>query len=75
MPDMWFETAEFLTHSAKGVVINVVVKGTSTENVAVELPWVILYIFDGDRFTHVEVFDIDQRDMALARFDELNRPA
>jgi hypothetical protein len=30
--------------------------------------------FDGDRVSRVETFDADQRDSALARFDELNRP-
>jgi len=73
IPDMWVEAPEFLTHSARGVVIKAVVKGTSTEGGAVELPWVILYLFDGDRVTHTETFDADQRDSALARFEELNR--
>ena len=30
-------------------------------------------LFDGDRVTRVETFDADQRDQALARFEELNR--
>jgi hypothetical protein len=34
----------------------------------------MLGLFDGDRLTHLETFDPDQRDLALARFDELTRP-
>lgn len=73
VPDLRFELAEVLAYSAKGVVNGVVVKGTSSEGVAVELPWVTLQIFDGDRVMHVETFDADQRELALARFEELNR--
>jgi hypothetical protein len=83
IPDMWIELAEFLTHSARGVVTNIVVKGTTAEGAAIELPAVILLLFDGDRVTRIdgdrvtrmEAFDADQRDQTLARFDELNRPA
>ena len=34
----------------------------------------MLVLFDGDRVTGFETFDPDQRDVALARFEELNRP-
>ena len=50
-----------------------VVEGTSTEGVAIELPLVILNLLDGDRVTRFEAFDSDQRDLALARFEELGR--
>ena len=34
----------------------------------------MLILVDGDRVTRFETFDPDQRDLALARFEELNRP-
>ena len=39
----------------------------------IEIPLVVLILLDGDRVTRFEAFDADQRDVALARFDELNR--
>jgi hypothetical protein len=35
------------------------------------LPIVTLTLVDGERVTHMENFDSDQRDVALARFAEL----
>jgi hypothetical protein len=58
-----------------GLVTSGVLRGTSTEGLAIEIPVVVLSLFDGDHLTRIEVFDPDQRDLALARFDELNRPA
>ena len=74
-PDLWVEPAQILTHSALGLVTSVVLRGTSTEGLAIEIPVVLLSLSDGDHLTRIEVFDPDQRDLALARFDELNRPA
>jgi len=74
VPDLRFELAEVLAYSAKGVVNSVVVAGTSTDGADVEMPWITLQIFEGDRVTHAETFDADQRELALARFEELNRP-
>jgi hypothetical protein len=73
VPDLWLELAEILTHSALGLVAHMVVKGTSTEGVAIELPLVVLTLLEGDRVTRVEAFDPDQRDLAAARFEELSR--
>jgi hypothetical protein len=73
VPDFWVEPAEVLAQSAMGVVNHVVVRGTSTDGVAIEIPLVALMFFDGDRVTRVETFDADERDGALARFEELNR--
>jgi hypothetical protein len=75
IPDMWIEGAEILTHSATGLVTSLVVKGTTAEGVAIELPALTLVLLDGDRLKHMEAFDVDQRDFALARFDELNGPS
>jgi hypothetical protein len=74
IPDLQIETAEILAHSASALMVHMVVKGTSTEGVAVELPLVVITVLDGDRMTHTESFDLAQRDSALARFEELNRP-
>jgi hypothetical protein len=71
-PDYWVELAEVLTHSAMGAVNHMVVRGTSTDGLAIEIPFVALTLVDGDRVTRFEAFDPDQRDLALARFDELN---
>ena len=73
VPDFWVEITEVLTHSAMGLVNHVVLRGTSTDGVAIEIPFVELILVDGDRVTRFEEFDEDQRDLALTRFDELNR--
>jgi hypothetical protein len=75
VPDLWLAPVEILSHSALGVVTYVVMKGTSTEGAPVELPLVGVVLFDGDRVSRVETFDPNQRHLALARFEELNRPA
>ncbi len=72
IPDMRIEVAEIPRHSAKGVVTSLVVKGTAVGGTAIELPAVIVLLFDGPRVTRMEAFDLNQRDQALARFDELN---
>jgi hypothetical protein len=72
VPDFWVEPAEVLTRSAMGVVNHVVLRGTSTDGVAIEIPLVALILLDGDCVTRFETFDVDQRDLALARFEELS---
>ncbi|MDQ1598384.1 MAG: hypothetical protein QOI70_1808, partial [Microbacteriaceae bacterium] len=74
VPDYWVELAEVLTHSPIGVVGDVVLRGTSTDGLAIEIPLVMLVVVDRDRVTGFEAFDPDQRDMALARFEALNQP-
>jgi class 3 adenylate cyclase len=74
IPDMWVEAAEILTHSATGLVSNLVVKGTTTKGAAIELPAITLILFDKGRVTRLEAFDVGQRDLALARFAELSSP-
>ena len=73
MPDLRFEFAEVLANSATGLVAHVVLKGTSTEGFAIELPVVQLTLLDGDRITHIETFEPDERDLAVARFEELSQ--
>ena len=70
LPNHRVEIAEILTHSASGLVIHLVLTGTSTEGFAVEFPVVALILLDGERITHLENFDPDKRDLALARFEE-----
>ena len=72
-PDYWVELAEILTQSATGLVDYEVLRGTSTDGVVIEIPVVVLILLDGDRVTRLEAFDPAQRDLALARFEELNR--
>jgi ketosteroid isomerase-like protein len=73
VPDLRIEQAEILTHSAVGLVTYTVAKGTSTEGAAIELPLLVLVLFDGDRVTRIEDFEPAQRDVALARFEEIGR--
>ncbi len=73
VPDMRMELAEVLVHSASAALTHLIVKGTSADGVAIELPLFVLNVHDGGHITHMENFDVDQRDLALARFEELNR--
>lgn len=73
VPDMWTELAEVITYSAAGVLTHVVVKGTTVEATSIELPAITLILFDGTRVTRMEAFDLDQRDLAVARFQEFSR--
>jgi len=63
VPDCWVEPAEVLAQSAMGVVNHVVSKATSTDGVAVEIPFVGLILLDGDRVTSFEAFNADRRDL------------
>ena len=72
VPDYWIEPAEILACSTNGSVAYEVVKGTTTDGVAIEVPLIHLGIFEPDHVVHVEAFDPAQRDLALARFEELS---
>ena len=72
VPDYWVELAEVLTYSARGLVGDVFLRGTATDGLAIEIPLVMLLVVDRDRVTGFEAFDPDQRDLALARFEELS---
>ncbi|MFI5508308.1 BTAD domain-containing putative transcriptional regulator [Mycobacterium sp. NPDC051804] len=72
IPDMRVLVAEIPASSARGVVTDIVVTGTTAEGTAIELPAVIVLLFDGDRLTHMEAFDSDRRPQALARFQALD---
>jgi hypothetical protein len=72
VPNVCVEPAEILTYTASGAVGNLLAKGVTSDGVEVEIPMVMLGLFDGDRLTHFELFDAHERDLALARFAELN---
>jgi len=74
IPNFWVEPTNILRYSVSGAVGDLLAKGTSSDGADVEIPMLMLGLFDGDRLTHLETFDPDQRDLALARFDELTRP-
>jgi class 3 adenylate cyclase len=74
VPNFWAELAEVLARSAIGIVGRMALKGTSTDGVAIEIPFVVLILLHGERVTRLEAFEEDQRDVALARLQEFNRP-
>ncbi|OBF33615.1 hypothetical protein A5724_18815 [Mycobacterium sp. ACS1612] len=75
IPDMWVDPAEILAHSATCVVSHVIVRGTTVGGTAIELPAIILIVFDASRVARMEAFDLSQRDTALGRFAELSSRA
>ncbi len=58
----------------RGAVYVNVFNGSSLEGFDAEWRFVELMMVDGDLISHVELFDEDDLDAALARFDELSRP-
>jgi DNA-binding SARP family transcriptional activator len=74
VPNLWVELAEVLARSAIGIVGRMALKGTSTDGAAIEIPFVVLMLLHGERVTRLEAFDEDQRELALARLQEFNRP-
>ncbi|WP_406817850.1 BTAD domain-containing putative transcriptional regulator [Mycobacterium sp. M23085] len=61
--------------SSFGALITNKAHGSSHDGVDVEWRMVMLHIVDGDRLTRCEVFDEDDSDAAIARFEELSHPA
>jgi hypothetical protein len=74
VPNFWVELAEVLARSAIGIVGRMALKGTSTDGASIEIPFVVLTLLHGERVTRLEAFDEDQRDLALVRLQEFNRP-
>jgi hypothetical protein len=74
VPNLWVELAEVLARSAIGIVGRMALKGTSTDGVAIEIPFVVLMLLHAERVTRLEAFDENQRELALARLQEFNRP-
>ena len=57
-----------------GAIGTGVMKGTSPEGFDAEWHMINLFTAEGDRLSRFEVFDHEDLDAALARFDELDRP-
>ena len=68
------QLAEVLARSAIGIVGRMVMKGTSTDGATIEMAFVVLILLHGEHVTRLEAFEEGQRDAALARLQELNRP-
>lgn len=73
IPDLWIVPAEIVAHSAQSILTYATVAGTSVSGADIELPALILTVVDGMRVTRMEAFDSDQYQLAMARFDELQR--
>jgi ketosteroid isomerase-like protein len=58
-----------------GAAFTNVVHGTSQDGFDAEWREIVLATVDGDLINHIEVFDEADLDAALARFDQLSRPA
>ncbi|WP_374109772.1 BTAD domain-containing putative transcriptional regulator [Mycobacterium sp. WUMAC-067] len=58
-----------------GVVVTHASRGTSQENFEAQWRQITLLTVDGDLGTRCEIFDEADVDAAIARFDELSRPA
>ena len=58
-----------------GAVVTHVAKGTSQDGLDVEWRLIDVVTIDGDLINRIEMFDETDFDVALARFDELCRPA
>ena len=74
-PDIKFRIEEVHRLSSLGVVVTRVATGTSQEGFDAEWRQIDILTVDGDVLSRVEVFDEADIDAALARFDELSRPA
>ena len=72
VPDLWVEPTEIFAYSAVALLGHYVAKGTSSEGLAIEVPLIMLTLHAGDRINHIEPFEFEQRDLALARFEELS---
>jgi hypothetical protein len=75
VPDvrMHAETVHRLTNI--GSLVTQTAYGTSHEGFEAEWRQIVLVTFEGDRANRCELFDEADVDAALARFDELDRPA
>jgi hypothetical protein len=74
LPNLWVELAEVLARCAIGIVGRMALRGRSTDGAAIEIPFVVLILLHGESVTRLEAFEEGQRDLALARLEELNRP-
>jgi hypothetical protein len=74
LPNLWVELAEVLARCAIGIVGRMALRGRSTDGAAIEIPFVVLILLHGESVTRLEAFEEGQRELALARLQEFNRP-
>ena len=74
-PDISVYTEAVLRLSDLGAVFTQMTRGTSQEGFDAEWREIVLVTVEGDLISRIEVFDEADLDAALARFDELSRPA
>ena len=79
---VWDVTPDFRIHieavhrlSSLGALATYTAHGTSTQGFDAEWRMILLLTVEGDLINRCEVFDETDLDAALARFDELDRPA
>jgi class 3 adenylate cyclase len=73
-PDFRFAVESVHRLSNRGAVFTHVAHGSSQEGFAAEWRGVNLLTVDGDLISRCELFDEDDIDIALAKFNELDRP-
>jgi hypothetical protein len=74
-PDINVYIAAVHRLSNLGVVVTHRAHGTSQEGFQAEWQEIGIFTFDGDQLSRCELFDEADLDTALARFDQLSRPA
>ena len=74
-PDIRVEIVAVHRLSELGAVVTQLVNETSPEGFNAEWRGILIYTFEGDMANRCEVFDEADLDVALTRFDELDRPA
>jgi class 3 adenylate cyclase/ketosteroid isomerase-like protein/tetratricopeptide (TPR) repeat protein len=70
-PGARMATTEVPAVAGDRVLMRLRVHGTTPEGAEIELAFYVLYLMRAGRFSRMEVFLIEQRNQALARFDEL----
>ena len=74
VPDISYRIETVHQLSDLGAVVTHTVRGTSRDGFEAEWREINLMTFDGDLVSRCELFDEDELDAALARFDQLGRP-
>lgn len=75
IPDISFRIEAVHRLNDRGAVVTHALHGTSREGFEAEWREIHLMTLDGEQFNRSEMFDEADLDTALARFDELSRPA
>ncbi|WP_420540831.1 BTAD domain-containing putative transcriptional regulator [Mycolicibacterium septicum] len=75
IPDISFRIEAVHRLNDHGAVVTHALRGTSREGFEAEWREIHLMTLDGELFNRSEMFDEDDLDSALARFDDLNRTA